>query len=98
MAKKYILSVCGTGGVTSSVITQKVNALAAEHGIEVDITNARAFSLQSKLEAKKYDLIITSTRLKAPDEDIPLINCMAYLTGVGEAAVSQKILEVLQKD
>ncbi len=98
MAKKFILSVCGTGGVTSSVITQKVNALAAEHGIDVDITNANAFAMQSKLDARKYDLIITSTRLKSPDENIPMINCMAYLTGVGEEAVSQKVLEVLQKD
>lgn len=98
MAKKYILSVCGTGGVTSSMITQKVQELAAQHKIEVDVTNSNAFSVKSKLESRKYDLIITSTRIKSPDDSVPVVNCMAFLTGVNEDATAEKILSILREE
>jgi len=98
MTKKYILSVCGTGGVTSSMITQKVQELAAQHKIDVDITNTNVFSVQSKLESRKYDLIITSTRMESPNDSVPLVNCMAFLTGVNEAATFEKILSILRKE
>lgn len=98
MEKKYILSVCGTGGVTSGVITQKVQELLKANNIDADFTNTNAFSVHSRMENQKYDLIITSTRMKSPDESIPLVNCVAFLTGVNEEAVKQKILEILQTE
>ncbi len=97
MVKKKILSVCGTGGVTSSVITRRVREIAEKNNIEVDITNTNAFGIKSHLEAQKFDLIVSSTRVKSPDENIPVVNCMAFLVGDNEEEVIRKILEVLSK-
>ncbi|REG10501.1 PTS sugar transporter subunit IIB [Pelolinea submarina] len=98
MAKKRVLSVCGTGGVTSSVITRRVKEIAEENAIDVEITNSNAFSIKSHLDSEKYDLIVSSSRVKSPDENIPVINCMSFLTGVNEEATIGKILEVLKQD
>ena len=97
MEKKKVLSICGTGGVTSSVITQKVEQIAKDNGIEVDVTNARALDLQGQLSTHKFDLIVTSTRIKPPNDEVPVVNCMAFLTGVNEETAIKKILEVLKK-
>lgn len=97
MTKKKILSVCGTGGVTSGVIAKRVNEIANSEGIEVDIVNSNVFGMKSQLATHKFDLIITSTRIKEVSEGVPVINCMAFLIGQNEESVIEKILEVLKK-
>ncbi len=98
MKNKKVLSVCGTGGVTSSVVTRRVKEIAEENNIEVDITNSNAFSIKSHLDSEKYDLIVSATRVKSPDENVPVVNCMSFLIGENEEETIKKILDVLLKD
>ncbi len=98
MTKKRILSVCGTGGVTSSVVTRRVKEVAEKNSIDIEIINSNAFSIKSHLDAQKFDLIVSSTKIKSPDENIPVVNCMAFLTGINEEVTIKKILNVLNQD
>lgn len=96
--KKKILSVCGTGGVTSGVITKRVYEIAEANGIEVDIINSNAFDMKSQLDSHNFDMIITSTRLKKSSQEIPVVDCMAFLIGVNEEAAEKKILDILKNE
>ena len=96
MVKKRVLSVCGTGGVTSSVIASKVGELAKKNGIDIELTSSQVKGVNTVLSSGKFDLIVTSTRFTAPD-DTPVVNCMSYLTGINEEATDQKIVDVLTK-
>ncbi len=98
MVKKKVLSVCGTGGVTSGVISKKVKEIAEKNKIDVDITNSNALGVQAQLKSQKYDLIVSSTRIKPPDNNVPIVNCMSFLIGENEEETIQKILEVLTKE
>ena len=94
MAKKHILTVCGTGGVTSSVIADKISEICKKHGIDAEITTAKALEMQTKMESQRYDLIASATRVK--ETTVPVMNCMAFLSGVGEEALEAKIVEALK--
>ena len=95
MAKKYVLSVCGTGGVTSGVVADKIREICSRHGIEVEVQTAKALEVQSRIESIHYDMIASATRVK--ETTVPVVNCMSFLSGVGEEALEQKIVDMLSK-
>jgi PTS system galactitol-specific IIB component len=97
MTKKRILAVCGTGGVTSSVMADKVRVIARASGVDVEVVNAKAFEVKSQLEGSRFDLIVAATRIKDPG-DVPVVNVMSFLTGVGEEETTAQITELLTKD
>jgi PTS system galactitol-specific IIB component len=94
MAKKMVLSVCGTGGVTSGVVADKIREICARHNIDVEVQTGKALEVQSRIDAAHYDLIASATRVK--ETTVPVINCMAFLSGVGEEALEQKIVDLLK--
>jgi PTS system galactitol-specific IIB component len=93
--KKRILAVCGTGGVTSSVIASKVREISREHGIDIEIHNCKAFEVKSKVATSKYDLIISTTRVG--NVGVPVVKGFAFLSGIGEEEVKKQIIEALQE-
>jgi galactitol PTS system EIIB component len=95
MQKKFVLSVCGTGGVTSGVVADKIREICKQHNINVEIHTAKALEVQSRIESSHYDLIASATRVK--ETSVPVINCMAFLSGVGEERVENKIIELLKE-
>ncbi len=97
MAKKRILAVCGTGGVTSSVMASKVREIAQEADVEVEVVNAKVFEVRSQLSGGRYDLIVAATRVTDPG-DVPVVNVMSFLTGVGEEKTVAEIVELLRKE
>ena len=97
MAKKRILAVCGTGGVTSSVMASKVREIAQEAGVEVEVVNAKVFEVRSQLSGGKFDIIVAATRVTDPG-DVPVVNVMSFLTGVGEEKTVTEIVELLKKE
>jgi len=96
MAKKHILAVCGTGGVTSSVINAKLRALAAKHGLDVEIHNCKVFQLKSKVADQHYDLIVSATRVA--DVGVPVVNGMAFLSGINVEETERQIVDILSKE
>ncbi len=96
MVKKRVLSVCGTGGVTSSVIASKVKEIAAKNGIDIELLSSQVKDVNMMLGSDNIDLIVTSTRISV-SKDVPVVNCMAYLTGINEEGTDQKILDILKK-
>ena len=94
--KKRVLSICGTGGVTSSVIASKMREIAQKHNIDVEIANCKVFEVKSKVQTWKPNLIIASTRV--PDVGVPVVKGFAFLSGIGEEEAEAQILDILRSD
>jgi galactitol PTS system EIIB component len=94
MEKKFVLSVCGTGGVTSGVVAEKIRDICARNKINVEVQTAKALEVQSRIESSHYDLIASATRVK--ETTVPVVNCMAFLSGVREEELEQKIIDMLK--
>ena len=93
MAKK-VLVVCGTGGITSTIAEKEIIEAAKREGIP--ITTSRVTPLEVSQRDKDVDLIVTTTALRGT-YNAPVINALAFITGVGKAKVLEQIISFLKK-
>ncbi|MEM3573783.1 MAG: PTS sugar transporter subunit IIB [Nitrososphaeria archaeon] len=91
--KVRILVVCGTGIATSTVVSRKIEEKLKEKGIDVETRQCKAAEVNFNLEG--VDLIITTTPISAKT-NIPIIQTLAFLTGVGEDAVLKQVIDELK--
>lgn len=93
MAKKILIA-CGTGICTSTMASKKLVAALEARGKanQVKITQCKVSELVAK--ANGYDLIISTTQVTG-DIKIPVVQGVAFLTGVGVDKVVDEIVEKL---
>ncbi|MBS4536650.1 PTS sugar transporter subunit IIB [Clostridium sp. D2Q-14] len=90
---KNLLFVCATGIATSTAVTEKVMEFLKEKGVtNVNYSQTNVASVRSNSD--DADLIVSTTKI--PYElDIPVINGLALITGVGEEKVLNSIYDKL---
>lgn len=93
--KKRILVACGSGIATSTVVTAKVEALLAEHGIQANVEQINISEAKSK--QSDADLIVSTTMLPTT-YDIPSVVATGYLSGINTEDIDKAILSALKGD
>lgn len=94
MSKVKVLVACGAGIATSTVVLKKIETLFSKNNIDAQITQikiAEAASLQDS-----NDILITTTMLPTQYR-IPAIKAMAFLTGINQEKLEQKILDTISE-
>ena len=94
MNKKKIVIACGTGIATSTVVADKIENLCKREGIDALITQCKVSELDAYIHGA--DLIVTTTVL-GKKSDVPVINGLPFITGIGEDEVLKQIAEELKK-
>ncbi|CBG89883.1 PTS sugar transporter subunit IIB [Citrobacter rodentium] len=90
---QMILFVCATGIATSTAVTEKVMEYCKENGLNVNYAQTNVASLPNNTDGAS--LIVSTT--KVPYQlDIPVINGLPIITGVGEDKVLEKIVSILK--
>lgn len=89
---KTVIVACGSGIATSTIISSKVSELLDSHGIEYNLIQCSINEIDSYVS--DADIVISSMQLYE-DLPCPKVTGIAYLTGVGEDAVNQQILDIL---
>lgn len=92
MAK--VIVACGSGVATSQTVASKVKKLLEQKKIRADVEAVDIKSLKTYI--KQADVYVAITKPKET-YDIPVINGIAFLTGVGMEAELQKIIDVIKK-
>lgn len=90
---KRILVACGTAIATSTVVARAIEEALAARGIKVVTRQCKAAEVPSL--ASGYDLIVTTTPVPK-DVGIPVIQTLAFLTGIGKEAAIEEIVKALQ--
>ena len=91
--KKRILVSCGTAIGTSTVVEKAIEEALKMRGISVDIRQCKASEVPSLAEG--MDLIVTTTPV--PNNlGVPVIQTLAFLTGIGKEAVIEDIVKALK--
>lgn len=91
--KKTILVACGTAIATSTVVAKAIEEALEERGLLVNIRQCKASEVPSLVD--DADLIVTTTPVSV-DKDIPVIQTLAFLTGMGKDEVIEQIVEHLE--
>ncbi len=96
MAKtKTVLVSCGTAIATSTVVAKSIEEAAKAAGIPVRTRQCKASEVRTM--ARDADLIVTTTPVPQ-DLGVPVIQGLAFLTGIGKDQVLAQIIEELKKD
>lgn len=94
-AKRYHLVVaCGTAIATSTHVAIKLKELLAERGMKVTTTQCRVTEVPSYTDGAQA---VVATAQVPFDIDIPIINGVPFLTGVGLKEVVDEIERVLKQ-
>lgn len=79
-----LLSVCGSGTVTSSMIAGEIQDQLGDEGYDVSATESRPTEALQLAQGGNFDLIVYTSPLPEGDYGIPVINGTGLLTGMGE--------------
>ncbi|MBB5335165.1 PTS sugar transporter subunit IIB [Pectinatus brassicae] len=91
-----ILSVCGSGTVTSSMVAGKLKEKLSEKGYAVSTTEARPTEALNLAQSGRFDFITFTSPLTPGDYGIPTINAFACLTGMGEDEFFAEVLKTVE--
>ncbi|HUV15986.1 MAG TPA: PTS sugar transporter subunit IIB [Pelolinea sp.] len=90
---KRILVACGTAIATSTVVAKAIEEALKERGISITTRQCKAAEVKSL--AGDAHLIVTTTPVPS-DLGVPVIQTLAFLTGIGREAVIEQIIEALK--
>ncbi len=91
---KRILVACGNGVATSTVVATKIREKCEENGLSVSVNQCKLLEVESK--ASDYDLLVTTGKFTGGNVSIPVIGAIALLTGIGEDAVLNQIMDAVR--
>jgi PTS system galactitol-specific IIB component len=90
---KRILVACGTAIATSTVVAKAIEEALKAKNINVTIRQCKATEVKSLVW--DADLVVTTTPVPS-DLGVPVIQTLAFLTGIGREAVIEQIVEALK--
>lgn len=90
---KRILVACGTAIATSTVVAKAIEEALKDRGISATIRQCKATEVKSLVG--DADLVVTTTPVPS-DLGVPVIQTLAFLTGIGREAVIEQIVEALK--
>ncbi len=84
MSAVNILSVCGSGTVTSSMVAMKLKDKLGDRGYSVTTTEARPTEAMNLAKSGRFDILTHTSPLPDGDYGIPVVNAFACIIGMGE--------------
>lgn len=90
---KRILVACGTAVATSTVVARAIEEAMKARGIAVTTRQCKAAEIRGLLQG--VDLVVTTTPVPK-DLGVPVIQTLAFLTGIGKEDVIENIANLLQ--
>ncbi|MCY3025279.1 PTS sugar transporter subunit IIB [Aerococcus loyolae] len=99
MSKKTfnVLSVCGSGTVTSSMVAANVKDALKEAGFNARTTESRPTEALQLAQGGNFDFIVNTSPLPKGDYGIPVINAAGVLTGFGEDEFYEEVIKTAKE-
>lgn len=91
---KRVIVACGSGVATSQTVASKVARLLKENKVDVQVEAVDLKSVDRYMDSSVAYVAITKTTKEYP---IPVINGIAFLTGMGQDAELQKLITACNK-
>ena len=89
---KQVIVACGSGVATSQTVASKVNRMLKENDVEASVLAVDIKSVDRYIAGSVAYIAITKVNKEYP---IPVINGIAFLTGVGADAEFKKLVDAI---
>lgn len=98
MTQIKVLSVCGSGTVSSAMVGERIVELLSEHGYEVEIEEVNPGMVSGAVAGGDVDIIAFTSPIDPDDaKGIPQINSVGLLTGLDEETFMEQALAALKE-
>lgn len=87
---KQVIVACGSGVATSQTVASKVNRLLKENNVNAEVLAVDLKSVDRYMKDSAAYIAITKVDKEYP---IPVINGIAFLTGMGQDAELKKLID-----
>ena len=91
---RHVLVACGTAIATSREVSKALEEALKEQGLEVSTKACKASEVLAL--APGMDLVLTTTPITA-EIGVPVVQTLAFLTGIGKEAALQQIIKALEE-
>lgn len=91
-----VVTVCGSGVVTSSMIALKIKEQLKDRGWDATMYEASPVSMASVIAGKDIDVMVCASPV-TEDFGIPKVKGIGMVTGMGEEKVMNEIVAVLEE-
>lgn len=91
-----ILSVCGSGTVTSSMVATKLKDKLGARGYSVSTTECRPTEAMNLATSGRFDILTHTSPLPSGDYGMPVINAFSCVIGMGEDKFVDDVVEALK--
>ncbi len=93
---KRVLVAGGTAIATSTVVAIGIEEAMKQRGIKVVTRQCKASEIKRVID-KSYDLVVTTTPVPSDlGVDVPVIQTLAFLTGIGKEEILNQIEKILK--
>ncbi|GCF93947.1 PTS galactitol transporter subunit IIB [Enterococcus florum] len=89
---KKIIVACGSGVATSQTVASKVSRLLKDRNVNAYVEAVDLKSVDRYMDSSVAYITITKTTKEYP---IPVINGIAFLTGMGQETELQKLIDIV---
>ncbi|SHJ18328.1 PTS system, galactitol-specific IIB component [Geosporobacter subterraneus DSM 17957] len=97
MRKYKVLTVCGTGIATSTVAAEKTKEMLKARGLDVEVVEAKASEVASKVQVLNPDVIVHTTPVSdSAAPGIKKFRGLQFLTGIGMDKLADEIADYLK--
>ena len=91
---KRIFVACGSGVATSQTVASKISSICEDNGLEVIVEAVDIKSLESIID--QYDIYVSIVSSGANNWNVPTINGIPFLTGIGMDEEFEKLQEYVR--
>lgn len=92
-----LLTVCGSGIVTSSMIANKLTEMFEDEGYDVTAMEANPSELATYVAREHYDLVAYASPINEEDlNGTPALPAIGLITGMGEDEFLEQALEIFK--
>lgn len=95
MSSVSILSICGSGVVTSSMVANRLKDQLGERGYDVSTTEANPSEVEDYVHRSKFDLIAYASPI-GDNFGVPALNAIGMVTGRGEEKFIDDAVEIFK--
>lgn len=96
MRSVRILSVCGSGTVSSAMLSSKLSDVLEDNGYKLDSTEVSPGGVPTAMASGSYDLIVYTSPVSG-EYSIPVINATGFLVGINEDEFVDEFMEEVRK-
>lgn len=92
-----LLTVCGSGIVTSSMLANKLTEMFEDEGYDVKAMEANPSEMGTYLAREHYDLVAYASPIDEQDlNGTPALPAIGLITGLGDEEFMEQALEILR--